>query len=80
MKKTYTKPEIRFESFAMSTSIAVGCDLITPLPSSEGSCGYPTRGGVVFLEGTQCTTYPQNGLYNGFCYHVPVETSNLFNS
>ena len=80
MKKTYTKPEISFESFLMSTNIAGECELDTKMPTADKGCGYPTRGGVVFVEGTQCTTYPQDGLYNGFCYHVPTEYSNLFNS
>ncbi|MBQ7871776.1 MAG: hypothetical protein IJ357_06505 [Oscillospiraceae bacterium] len=80
MKKTYEKPAIIFEDFSLSTSIAAGCELVTPLPTSDDGCGYPTRGGIIFIEGTQCTTYPQDGSYNGFCYHVPAETSNLFNS
>ena len=80
MKKIYSKPEIIFEDFSLSTSIAAGCELDTPLPSYEENCGYPTRGGIVFVEGAQCTTHPQDGMHNGFCYHVPVETSNLFNS
>ena len=80
MKRAYEKPDILFEDFSLSASIAVGCELITPLASYEENCGYPTRGGIVFIEGTQCTTYPQDGKYNSFCYHVPAETSNLFNS
>ena len=80
MKKTYTKPQICFESFVMNTNIAGSCELDTPLPSYEANCGYPTRGGVVFVEGTQCTTYPPDGMHDGFCYHVPIESKNLFNS
>lgn len=83
MKKTYSKPEILFESFAMSTSIAVGCECDTPLPSYEENCGYPIRGGVVFVEGTSCTTSPQGAdkdQYNGFCYHVFDSEHNFFNS
>ena len=80
MRKTSTKPDIIFESFSMSTSIAAGCELETPLPSSADNCGYPIRGGIVFMEGSQCTTYPQDGQYNGFCYHVPTDLKNLFNS
>lgn len=80
MKRAYSKPEIAFENFSLSTSIAVGCELDTPLPTYEASCGYPIRGGIVFVEGPQCTTHPQDGKYNGFCYHVPYESSNLFNS
>ena len=72
-----------FEDFSISTNIAAGCELDTPLPTYEESCGYPVRGGIVFMEGTQCTVPTQDeggDSYNGFCYHVPVESSNLFNS
>ena len=80
MKKTYEKPAIIFEDFSLSTSIAAGCELETPLPSYEENCGYPIKGAIIFVEGTQCTSYPQDGTYNGFCYHVPLDTNNLFNS
>lgn len=82
MKKTYEAPEILFESFSLSSSISAGCELITSHHSLDQGCGYPTRGGIVFVVGSLCTTQPQDddGKYNGFCYHVPVETSNLFNS
>ena len=82
MKKVYEKPEIMYEDFSLSTSIAVGCEVDTPLPTYEENCGYPIRGGVVFMTGTDCTHPPQteDGEDNGFCYHVPVESNNLFNS
>ena len=81
MKKTYTKPQICFESFAMSTNIAGSCELDTPQPSTTQSCGYPIQGTVVFVEGiAACKHKAQDGLYNGFCYHVPTEYNNLFNS
>lgn len=80
MKKTYSKPMVIIEDFSLQTSISASCELDTPLPSLAENCGYPTKGGVVFIEGTQCTTYPPEGAYNGFCYHVPTDTSNLFNS
>ena len=80
MKKKYEKPQIYIETFSLDTTIAGSCELDTPLPSYEKSCGYPIRGGIVFIEGTSCTTVPENGEYNGFCYHVPIETNNLFNS
>ena len=80
MKKTYTKPEISFESFAMSTNIAGSCELDTKMPTADKLCGYPINGSVIFVEGTQCTRYPSGGVYDGFCYHVPVEGKHLFNS
>ena len=80
MKKIYTKPMVIVEHFSLMTNIAAGCELDTPLPSSEAACGYPTRGGIVFVEGTECTSVPQDGMYNGFCYHNPGDNNNLFNS
>lgn len=83
MKKTYSKPEIMFENFSLSTNIAAGCELTTNLPSVN-ECGYPTRGGNVFLVTiTGCTYTPpedSDDMYNGFCYHTPAETNNLFSS
>ena len=83
MKKKYVKPQIIIENFSLSTTIAGECELDTKLPTRAGGCGYPTRAGVVFTDdvGSQCTEYPQvPGVYNGFCYHIPTETKNLFNS
>lgn len=80
MKKTYSKPEIVFEDFSLSTSITAGCELDTAIPSYEENCGYPIRGGIVFVAGAECTIFPQDGLHEGYCYHVPSDTNNLFNS
>ena len=80
MKKSYSKPEILFEDFSLSSSITAGCDLDTPMPSYEENCGYPIRGGTVFVDGAQCTSTPQDGMYEGFCYHNPTDMNNLFNS
>lgn len=84
MKKIYLKPEIMFESFTLSENIAGNCELKTNLPSSDAGCGYPTRGGVVFVEQiiSACDTPPNNGgdVHDGFCYHNPSDGSNLFNS
>ena len=87
MKKEYTKPVIMFESFALSTSIAGDCEtIITNL--SKGVCGYkPGHGDAIFLQDiTGCVItkpddpYPVQGGKNTFCYHVPTEYTNLFNS
>lgn len=81
MKKTYSKPEILFEDFSLSTSITAGCELKTPLPSYEENCAYPTQGGMLFTDQVQaCGKTPPGGVYNGACYHVPADTNNLFNS
>lgn len=89
MKKTYSKPEIVFESFSLSTNIAGDCETKTNTQYS-GSCGYPLRGEVLFILGMYgCTTGPQESIAGDgstiigndeVCYHVPTSYNNLFNS
>ena len=79
MKKLYAKPEIVFESFVASTSIAAGCEFITNL-QAEGTCGYLTRNGVVFMETISGCIYKEPDTNDRLCYHVPVDTANIFNS
>lgn len=90
MKKTYTKPEICFESFLMSTNIAGDCDKPFVNNASKGVCGVPGSmpNSNIFIasidgpDGCQIWDYPEDDILdmNGFCYHVPVEGKNLFNS
>ena len=86
MKKYYEAPRIEFEDFSLSTNIAGTCELITSSPSSIANCAYVYDDGrgnktVVFTEEISgCHHKPDGGVYNGFCYHVPTEASNLFNS
>ncbi len=88
MKKKYSRPDIAFESFSLSTSIAGNCELKTDTKGG-GECSYPMDGlGNLFLTtmeacngaGNTPITDEQSLTFNGFCYHVPVENSNLFNS
>lgn len=85
MKKVYNKPEIVFEDFSMSTNIAGDCEVKTWTPNS-GTCAYKYMdeflGEVKLFLSTisDCTTVEADGEYNGFCYHVPTESKNLFNS
>ena len=82
MKKTYTKPEILFEDFSLSTSIAVACTYKTKLLSEDTGCGWADPRhpeNVLFLNGIQgCVDGPGN--YDGVCYHVPAEGNNIFSS
>lgn len=83
MRKTYSKPEIMFEDFTLCTSIASGCEIIIPTPIS-GTCGYAYEGGngdTLFTTNVAgCITKMSDDESNGFCYHIPVQTNNLFNS
>lgn len=87
MKKTYTKPEISFESFLMSTNIAGTCEGIVDNPT-KGTCAVVGTGGIAMFDskvGSACVFKPEDmggkkDEWDGFCYHVPTEYSNLFNS
>ena len=88
MKKTYTKPEICFESFLMSTNIAGDCDKPFVNNASKDVCGIiGSVPGVdnLFIQGVDgpdgCQMWDDDGVTNdGFCYHTPIESKNLFNS
>ena len=87
MKKKYSRPDIAFESFSLATSIAGSCEVKTDTKGG-GECGVPMDGlGNIFLLGMDgidgcqvIITDEQSYAFNGFCYHVPAENSNLFNS
>lgn len=81
MKKAYSKPMITFESFTLSTNIAAGCERIVGNPS-KGTCGIMGSDGETLFSGfcdvDWMSKYGDD--YDGFCYHVPFDNNNLFNS
>lgn len=81
MKKAYVKPEIMFEDFTLSTNIAGDCEVIIN-NSTRGDCAYTLRTGESVFTSNYgvCTTKEADGDYNGICYHVPIDSNNLFNS
>ena len=87
MKKIYTKPEIFFENFSLSTNIAGNCNqtfgllaqFVCAIPDANGmgmgvfGMSYP--GNNCLIEGTG------NEEYNGLCYHYfEGGDGSLFNS
>ena len=77
MKKSYSKPQIMFEDFSLSTNIAGDCDNKVGSPS-EDQCGVEYDGDMIFSTTISgCNVYPAEDL---ICYHNPSESSNLFNS
>ena len=69
MKKQYVKPELYFENFELSTSIAA-CEKDTGT-HAQNVCGIIIPGveGTVFSENiTNCTTKGADGEYST-CYH-----------
>ena len=82
MKKAYSKPEVAFFDFTLSTNIAAGCEEKTHLPAID-SCGWkpdPKWPGTIFTDPTDgiCTQTPAGTKYDALCYHVPTEAYNLF--
>lgn len=83
MKKKYVKPQIIIENFSLCTHIAGDCNVIIG-NQAEYTCPYVDRtGNNVFTEELSaiCTDIKQaDGVNNSVCYHVPIETNDLFNS
>lgn len=84
MKKTYSKPEIIFDDFSLSTAITGNCEVKLWTPNNE-SCGYKPEGYDAFIfvqdiDGCE-EKFPDGGFWGDtMCYHVPSESRNLFNS
>jgi len=80
MKKSYSKPDILFESFTLSTSVAAGCE--EKPDTMTDRCGKLMGRSIIFINGTDdnCNSHIEDGKnqYNNICYHVPHETYNLF--
>lgn len=86
MKKAYSRPDIIFEDFSLSTSIAAGCTATLDNPT-ENVCGLKFDNTTVFLDAVYYCQTANGGtpvddgkVGDGVCYHVPETTNNLFNS
>ena len=88
MKKDYIKPQILIEDFMFNTNLAANCEKPFNL-QAQFICGIPDTSGegtILFslgVDGGQCN-FPgdvmDGKLNDGFCYHVPQENNQLFNS
>lgn len=80
MKKNYVKPQIIFESFELSSSIAAGCALLST-PQAEYVCPVtdPEFGYTIFSSGGICD-YSAPGDNDQICYDVPLAGTNVFES
>ena len=82
MKRNYVKPMIIFEDFSMSTNIAGDCSYLVMNPT-EGTCGYVLTGEItIFTAEVQGCTHTQQepAQIDELCYHVPIDSKELFNS
>ena len=79
MKKVYAKPQIAFEDFSLSISVAAGCNHFSN--QAESVCGYvdplEPSVGPYFADGiaTMCVFKPGDDFP---CYDVPSESFVLF--
>ena len=85
MKKVYSKPEIVFENFSLSTNIAGDCEWKTDT-YAVNICGVDSTGiGTVFMDSMYRCDHKadmigeNDAAYGTICYHVPYG-ENLFNS
>ena len=81
MKKAYSKPQILFESFEISQSIAGSCEeIVNAMP---GSCGLVLFPGKTLFTSEMvgiCNTTPSPGQFDDLCYDVPSDNNNVFSS
>ena len=81
MKKMYSKPDVMFESFTMSTNIAANCEVINVNPSANEDCSYSSAFGNVFISEPSCEITAPGGEFGNICYHIPSESMDqLFGS
>lgn len=76
MKKAYSKPDIFFEDFSLSTNIAAGCVLIAE--RQDGKFGV-LWGGMYIFTG-DCTDNVKTETWGTICYHIPTPGNNAFSS
>lgn len=82
MKKSYSQPDILFEGFSLCSSIAAGCAKKIGT-MYNGECGAPYGDKFVFTQEVNgCKIKVEDGspIFNGLCYHVPIDMNALFNS
>jgi hypothetical protein len=78
MKKTYVRPEVYFESFELSASIATGCKLISN--AAERVCPVTDNElGITYFASDMCTYGPPKP-NDKVCYNPPADTANVFTS
>ena len=80
MKKKYQTPQILFESFTLSSSVAAGCGVISK-PSAAYVCPVedPEFGFTIFSDTNVCD-YTSPDAYDRVCYNVPLENNSVFTS
>lgn len=81
MKKVYTKPQIAFESFQLTSNIAGDCNTKSNAQADDATCGYNDNGWIIFQSNPPCN-FPvgQSTENDKICYHVPSGDISVFTS
>ncbi len=82
MKREYTRPDIIFEDFSLSTGIATNCGEIIHTASAN-QCAMQFGDMMLFVSSVSACLDPVvdgSPNYNGLCYHVPIDSKSIFNS
>lgn len=77
MKKPYSKPELVYECFELSQSIAANCTYISHM--NRDLCSVPINEGVSIFVSKTCSTRPAPG-DSSICYDIPNGEVNVFSS
>lgn len=77
MKKQYVKPELYFENFELSTTVATGCSIIVNHAATQCTIDIPGIG-TIFINDSCMTTEVADD--DKICYHVPFDSNKLFSS
>lgn len=81
MRKKYSKPDIMYEDFTPSTSIAAGCNYKAVVV--EYTCGVEYGDDMLFTSDLNVCTLPVEampGISDRICYHEPEPGNNVFTS
>ena len=84
MKKAYSKPELYYERYELSSNIAGNCATGLPVneigPTDHMSCTVNVGVGMLFLQAnSDCDTEPIEKDF-GFCYEVYTASNMLWSS
>ncbi len=78
MKRQYVKPDLSFESFEMSSNIALGCGKSAGYSVQDCNGNIiPGLSGTLFDQGMGCTIFPDD---NGVCYQTVSDDQRIFAS
>lgn len=89
MKKMYSKPDFRVESFALTQSVAAGCGAIAggstlgkPSHWGKDDCGWDVGNLIIFVESNSACELKvgEEESFEGICYNNPDGGNSIFGS